>query len=896
MPFVTQPLRVSSGGQLPFVGRAAELRFFREQILMPDEPAAHLLNVWGPPGTGVSTLLLQWREEARAAPLAIRPLSAFANGRMSSPLRIMTAYAAQLRAAGTPLLAFEQLLAYMTITPFRSFPAEQQIARTLFARRVQALAHARPVQGVPVIGGMYEAVSQANRTAFLQQHPALQIHQWQTFQEQLAVLTRAFVDDLNWLSATPARDAAGRGQRILLFLDEVSTVAGEVLTWLRAQVLPAPISSQVVLVLAGPASLEPELALEPAMVSLPVQPFTREETRAFLSTWEITDPARISSLWQRTGGLPLALLLLAPVPPDWLRPDEEAIAAGLRWIEQQAPGYRYLVRYAALFSTAFRPRDLAVCSMFSAQECLEWSRVLSDLPFVEHHPVTGEQTYHPLVQHQVRQGFARDTLPVYQQALRALARHYQRQFDQLRRQQGAPVFSRFPSQAEQELVSALLTQWFWIADGESLRQAIEWIVEQSQQTADQAVLTSRLRALARLEPGLALPEESKRLAICLLAYSEADLEQPATLTALTELVAYVEARPAFSATTRARLYARRAATCLAQNQPRPALEYSTQATTLDPTFADALLLQGLAFAVLGQQTEAITAYTHALALDHYQVFAYAHRALAHRTRRAYEQAVEDANQVMTLAPEVPQATALYGLVYGEMDEKRRNLGNFDDCLARDPRDTQAYALQGMAHCVLGQHEQALTSFARALALDSADPWLYAGRSHVYLEEGDLEQARADLTKSWELDTSDGTIGLLLAWVQLCLQEPDTQVRELLETLAGRSAEPEISLICRGIMYLLQQQVVEALDILEQAYLLHPRQGNAAFWKGFVCACLEQDAEALAALAQARNAEIPLPTVLFTPLRRLASTRPAFYRAYLLPFLSTMSPVSPRDEL
>ena len=114
MPFVTQPLRVSNEGQPPFVGRAAEQRFFRQQILAPDEPGAHLLNVWGPPGTGVSTLLLRWREEARAAPLDTRPLTAFAEGRVASPLRAMTAYAAQLRAVGAPLLAFEQLLEHVT--------------------------------------------------------------------------------------------------------------------------------------------------------------------------------------------------------------------------------------------------------------------------------------------------------------------------------------------------------------------------------------------------------------------------------------------------------------------------------------------------------------------------------------------------------------------------------------------------------------------------------------------------------------------------------------------------------------------------------------------------------------------------------------------------------------
>jgi hypothetical protein len=101
MPFVTQPLRASNEGHPPFVGRAAEQRFFRQQILAPDEPGAYLLNVWGPPGSGVSTLLAQWREEARAAPLDIRPLTAFAEGRVASPLRVMYGCAGMNPPAGS---------------------------------------------------------------------------------------------------------------------------------------------------------------------------------------------------------------------------------------------------------------------------------------------------------------------------------------------------------------------------------------------------------------------------------------------------------------------------------------------------------------------------------------------------------------------------------------------------------------------------------------------------------------------------------------------------------------------------------------------------------------------------------------------------------------------------
>lgn len=100
MPFVHQPLHVSHSVQPPFVGRAHEQQMFRQQILAPQTPATHLLNVWGPEGCGVSTLLARWREEACHTPFQDLCVRVTAEGHMGSPLRVMTAVATQLRVAG----------------------------------------------------------------------------------------------------------------------------------------------------------------------------------------------------------------------------------------------------------------------------------------------------------------------------------------------------------------------------------------------------------------------------------------------------------------------------------------------------------------------------------------------------------------------------------------------------------------------------------------------------------------------------------------------------------------------------------------------------------------------------------------------------------------------------
>lgn len=253
--------------------------------------------------------------------------------------------------------------------------------------------------------------------------------------------------------------------------------------------------------------------------------------------------------------------------------------------------------------------------------------------------------------------------------------------------------------------------------------------------------------------------------------------------------------------------------------------------------------------------------------------------------------MEDANRALALAPDLPEAGVLRSVVYEKMDEARRGLGPFDYRLENHPGDTDALVLQGMAHCVLGQYDQALASFGRALVLSPTDSRIFAGRGHVYLERGDLEQALANLERSWELDPHDGSTGLLLAWARLRRGEPGDEISAWLEMVATRSEEPDSARICHGIALLLRQQFEGARAAFDQVLKLHPEQREATFWKGLACMFLQRDEEALTALEQIRSAAIPLPAVLFTPLRRVAAVRPAFYQQQLLPLLQTEGPHS-----
>lgn len=334
-------------------------------------------------------------------------------------------------------------------------------------------------------------------------------------------------------------------------------------------------------------------------------------------------------------------------------------------------------------------------------------------------------------------------------------------------------------EAGQRLVLALLEQWFWLADETSLRQVVEHVLLLVQQTVDHAALTHLLRTFAQAFPEQAVPAQSRHVADLLLTYCETDLSYPPPPERFSTLLARLSQPAGFPASLQARIVGRRAAASLLQDQPRLALADGIRAVTLDPTYVDGHLLQGIAAAALGEGREALVSLNQAISLDVGALFAYGHRSLVHLAQKAYEQAVEDANRV-----------------------------------------------------------------------------------------------------------------LLLAWVRLCQGEPDDEICAWLETLAASIEAQDLARICHSIVLLLHQQFEEARASLEQILQHNPEQREAAFWKGFACVFLRRDEEALAALERARSAAIPLPAVLFTPLRRVASVRPAFYQEQLLPLLQAAEPRKP----
>lgn len=889
MPFVKQTAltmrRPRSSVRDRFIGRASELHLFREYILKPEDPAYNVLSVWGPAGVGKTTLLARLQDEARTVDFNDSCLIVLVDERFFNPTDLMERCATQLRLVGAPLAAFEQVAARYKQQPGHD---EQTVARAAFLREVTALTEAK-VMDESVLGGLYETVArEANASFESQSYTSHLIGEAGLLHDPLDDLIRAFVDDLNWLTTTSSHRA---GRRVILFFDTGSSSAAETITWLLHAMLRLPISNQVVLVVAGrePIDHSPN---EQSVYSMPLAPFTEDETRMYLAEQGVTATEPVAAIWHLSGGLPLYVSMLAGDQGRHIDVTADIVTNILRQITRQNHRKQRLALHAALFSRPFTQDDLAAFHTLPESERTNHYRWLIDLPFVQHSTLDGRHHYHDLAQQVMRRALFQHAPQEEQAARRALANHYRRRLERMQVAEGKRVFC---SAEWLELALALVTQLLYLPDAASHASAIEQVMVIVHEAKHEQELVTALHELSQDSPEDSSEEHpaplastsARQTAQLLLQYIEMDMASQEALTAATSLLEVASQAPTFSASLLARIYGKRGMAFSAHSDYEQAIADFDRALALDPLYAGAYLLRGIAFSARNDYEQAVADFDRVLAVDVRATFAYAHRGIASWKRKKYQQAIADFDQVSTLDQELAGVQILRRLAYWEYIAYRPGRGDLDRAIALDPNDAQAYVLRGMACSLLGEAQQAIQSFDQALDLDPNNAQAYAGRAHVSLEMGQIEQARADLLRSQQLAPNDIYVGLLLEWIDLCQEEslsdrPDLLAR--LEALAALDRQQPAAALCQGIALMLRERFEEALAVFEQARLQRSGMRATSFWKSLVYAFLGRDEEAAAALRQMRASNLLLPRALLAPLRWLEQKNPNFYRTYAVPVL------------
>ncbi len=496
--------------------------------------------------------------------------------------------------------------------------------------------------------------------------------------------------------------------------------------------LKLDINLDVVVVVAGREPITRSLPEDPRrwlppyyegglIYSISLESFTVEETRSYLVEHGITDPARISTIWQLSQGLPLYLGLLTSNLQGEFDPTADVVANFLRWIPKQDSLKRRLVLDVALFSRPFNQDDVAVLTYFPAdidqQTALyQW---LIGLPFVSSNFRNGRYRYHELAQEMFSRYLHSNSPKEYYATRKVIANYYSELLEHFQTTRGKALYS---STEWLELVLAMVYQLFLLQDEEYHIKAIEHVLYAYEHTPQSGEIFRLLRELSQKQRIGQISSDAQQIATQLLEYLAFQLESQEFISATSALLEKIAQQPSFPLQVLAPIYRNRGRAYRESKEYRRAIEDFDKALKLDPSYAWAYSSRGTAYRLLNEYERAVEDFDYALKLDPSYAWAYIGRGITYRLLNKYQRAILDFDRACVLNSQNVWAYSLRGETYQQLKEYVRAIEDFDRVVELDPQAFWTYGLRGIAHASLRKYEQAIEDFTRVLELSPQSTW------------------------------------------------------------------------------------------------------------------------------------------------------------------------------
>ena len=758
MPFVR---KTDSQGSQPqtdtrklFIGRADELHFFVQKILKPEEPTHNIISIWGQGGVGKSTLISRFIDEAHSVNFQDYLLTALVDERQTTSMSMMEKFANQLHIDGE----FGKALKHYK-EALRTQQTDREMMQDTLVQRIPTFAGAA-VEGVPFVGPLLGEGVKATGEHLIDRRNNIQRHiDAVLLEDPVNALTRAFVDELNHLAETQVLVGSRRykKRRVILFFDTFEQLAIEAAPWLLDNFLPADIDGNIVLVIAGRDPIERSMPGDTKrwlpysdnrdIYWIPLNSFTEDETRAYLTKRNITDPERIATIWQLSQGLPLYLSLLTSNPRGKVDPTADVVANFLRWIPKEEQTKRQLALDAALFSRPFTQDDLAAFPYLPKNELPSLYYWLISQPFLIPQE-DGRYRYHDLARDLFSQHLYRQSKKQYYNIRKALADYYQRFIEEIRLEDNIWTFS---STEWIELLEALIHQLFLLTNTTYHVKAIENILKAYRFIRQRDEIIRILCEIYQEISIISIDAHSRELVKCLILYTESEPKNQELLAAINYILEQVVHIPTFPAVCLAPIYANRGRVYSYLKDYRRAIIDLDRAIELDANLARAYQLRGRVYSYLKNYQSAIADFDRTFDLDPENDRAYLSRGYNYLWLRDINKASADFMRSWQLDSTIVN----YGwmIEWVNMCREQPDLGiarQLEAIAIVNPDNFAAYICRGVALMIRESFEGAVAEINRAILLkpESEDAYFWFGFVHIFLGK-DIE-AIAAIEKSLEL--------------------------------------------------------------------------------------------------------------------------------------------------
>ncbi|MFJ7911014.1 tetratricopeptide repeat protein [Kitasatospora sp. NPDC096204] len=804
-----EALRRRAGAR--FVGRRAQLALFTENLRKSpdpeatDDPADFLFHVRGVGGVGKSTLIAEWREAARRSGALTAVVDESDVHGVESAL---AALARQLSEQAGPLKEFDKALdeyrrARQAAADRVPEPPAGGGTASLPSRMVTqaAFGAASMLPG----GGVVAAIANPDNVALGADRLLAGMRQRRRGNDgEEAALNRAFVTELEKLCG---RD----GRWVVLFLDTWEQTGRYLDAWLRELLDGAygEVPLDVMVVLAGREELSERDwgVLRPAVVDVPLDVFTEQETRELLAVRGVTDPEMVEAVTLLSMRLPLLVALLAQsdlqAVDDVAEADadltDHAVERFLLWIPE--PERRETVLAAAL--PLQLNHDLFACAVPGvAADAWDW---LLSQPFVSGRG--SYRQYHAVVRASLLRRGRTHSPRTWATAQERLAAHYAAEREVLEQrlpEHRRPVDARWRRLALNETYHSLCADP--VANLPRALEYVAWLV-----AADLAGWVDMLGQAAKDTEDTELAGWHRRLC----AMARAEEPEAEVLTALCA--------PGMPSRVRAwALAVRGDYHCVASrfDEARADLD---RAVLLAPEFPMALVCRGRVNVLTSRTEEALVDLDAVLDLDPVLGAALAYRGVANLSAGRLDAAVDDFSAALESDPSLTWVFRFRGQTHRLAGRLGEAMADFASAHEASPTDAWALARRGEAHCLAGRLGEALADFDAALELDSEDAAALGFRGEIHRADGRLGEALADFDAALELDPE-------MVWVRGLrgeIHKSEGRLDEALADFDAALAQDESLAWVFGLRAGVHQaagRLDDALSDLTVAVALDPREG------------------------------------------------------------------------
>ncbi|OKH34403.1 hypothetical protein FACHB389_15745 [Nostoc calcicola FACHB-389] len=785
--------------QLGFVGREDQINQFRQNLTLPPEDTRRhfLYNIWGEGGVGKSTLVRQFRKIAEEA----KNITAYIDEAEKTVPEVMGRLAEDLERQGHKLPQFaERYKVYRQKRQELETDPDAPQGFSAFVGKTVVKTGVRLARRVPVGGAVFDFVdedalaSQAGEWASYVAKKITNKDEVRLVQEPVEVLTPLFLRDIFKICEKTA---------IALFFDTYERTGEFLDNWLR-EILEGrhgEVSFNILITIAGRQELDKNFwtSNEGLIVSFPLEPFTEEETRKYLTRKGITNSQHVEEILRLSGNLPLLVAMLTDAyqnnPNQIIEPSSSAVERFLKWVDE--PKRRQIALDAAIARCLNRDIIAQLRGEQEADELFTW---LKEISFVNER--TDGWAYHDVVKMLMLrhkrlsspQGWAEihGKLANYYDTLRndLQLEEENKQRDPSWQSHTLNVLYHSLCQSPQRNLSVALNE-FLAALNNQRKFAQQWAETMFQAGKD--VDSSEIQHWGeQLTNGLKAFEEkfypvTLEMFTAVVQNSRIEVKwQPIALgwrgITYRNMERYAEALQDFDHAIELNpkddwAIACRGVTYRNMERYAEALQDFDRAIELNPKDDWAMASRGVTYRLMGRYAEALQDFNRAIELNPNELnpkfdWTMANRGQTYRLMGRYAEALQDFDRAIKLNPKFDWAIANRGETYCFMERYAEALQDFDRAIKLNPKSYWATRHRGITYLNMKRYPQALKDFDRAIELNPKSDWAIALRGQTYLMLKLYTEAFADFNCAIDLKSESNWYLYNRALTYLALNQPD----------------------------------------------------------------------------------------------------------------------------